>query len=33
MFERMLDGIEVILNAGQEEWKQEVCDKVIILVG
>jgi len=29
MFERMLDGIEVILNAGQEEWKQEVCDKVI----
>jgi len=29
MFEKMLDGIEVVLNAEQEEWKQETYDKVV----
>jgi len=29
MFEKMLDGVEVVLNAGQEEWREEDCDKVI----
>ncbi len=29
MFEKMLDGVEVVLNAGQEEWRGEDYDKVI----
>jgi len=29
MFEKMLDGVEVVLNAGQEEWRGEDYNKVI----